>query len=158
VGAVRNPAGIPDRDSRHPTVPVAVCFAPRSWSLDGTTLALVVVAKQFARIRTGENDMRLSDENLRGRTVIAADGQAMGEVSALFLDAASWRVESLLIKLHKDIADRIGASRSMLHAGTVEIPTQMIQSVGDAVVLNVPVDELRAAVSPVESAPAVPVH
>jgi sporulation protein YlmC with PRC-barrel domain len=102
--------------------------------------------------------MRLSDENLRGRTVIAADGQAIGEVSALFLDATSWRVESFLIKLHKDIADRIGASRSMLHAGTVEIPTQLIQSAGDAVVLNVPVDELRVAVPPVEPAPGEPVR
>ena len=103
--------------------------------------------------------MRLSDESLRGRTVIAADGQVIGEVSALFLDAGSWRVESFLIKLHKDIADRIGASRSLLHAGTVEIPTQMIQSVGDAVVLNAPVDELRTVIqSPVESEPAVPVH
>jgi sporulation protein YlmC with PRC-barrel domain len=99
--------------------------------------------------------MRLSDENLRGRTVIAADGQVIGQVSALFLDAASWRVESLLIKLHKDVADRVGASRSMLHAGTVEVPVQMIQSVGDAVVLNVPVDELRTVLpSPVTSEPA----
>ena len=42
--------------------------------------------------------MRLSDETLRGRTVIAADGQAIGEVAALFLDSDAWRVESLQIK------------------------------------------------------------
>jgi hypothetical protein len=35
--------------------------------------------------------MRLSDETLRGRTAIAADGQAIGEVAALFIDNDAWR-------------------------------------------------------------------
>ena len=37
----------------------------------------------------------------------------------------------------------IGADRSMFHAGTLEIPVRMVQSVGDTVVLSVPVDGLR---------------
>jgi sporulation protein YlmC with PRC-barrel domain len=87
--------------------------------------------------------MRLSDENLRGRTVIAADGQAIGEVAALFLDSDAWRVESLQIKLRKEVADQLGAARDMFHAGTLELPVRMIQSVGDAIVLSVPALELR---------------
>lgn len=87
--------------------------------------------------------MRLSDENLRGRTVIASDGLAIGEIAALFLDAEAWRVESLHVKLRKEIADRLGADRSMFHAGALEIPIRLVQSVGDAVVLAVPVDDLR---------------
>ena len=54
--------------------------------------------------------MRLSDENLRGRTIIAADGQVVGEIIALFLESDAWRVESLQAKLGKDIADHIGGS------------------------------------------------
>lgn len=100
--------------------------------------------------------MRLSDENLRGRTVIAADGQAIGEIAALFLDSDAWRVESLQIKLRNEVADQLGARRGMFHAGTLEIPTRMVQSVGDAVVLSVPAHDLQqvlpragdAAVSP----------
>jgi sporulation protein YlmC with PRC-barrel domain len=87
--------------------------------------------------------MRLSDDNLRGRTIIAADGQVVGHVTALFLDSDTWRVESLQVQLGKDIADQLGAERSMFHAGTLEVPTRMVQSVGDTVVLSVPVDELR---------------
>jgi sporulation protein YlmC with PRC-barrel domain len=87
--------------------------------------------------------MRLSDENLRGRTVIAADGLAIGEVAALFLDSDAWRVESLQIKLRKEVADQLGATRGMFHAGTLELPVRMVQSVGDAVVLSVPVVDLR---------------
>src|SRR5688572_2430927 len=87
--------------------------------------------------------MRLSDENLRGRTVIASDGLAIGEIAALFLDSDAWRVESLQVKLRKDVADRLGADRSVFHAGVLEIPIRMVQSVGDAVVLSVAVDRLR---------------
>jgi sporulation protein YlmC with PRC-barrel domain len=84
-----------------------------------------------------------SDENLRGRTVIAADGQAIGEVSALFLDSDAWRVESLRIKLRKDVADQLGAIRGIFHAGTLELPVRLVQSVGDAIILSVPAPELR---------------
>jgi sporulation protein YlmC with PRC-barrel domain len=87
--------------------------------------------------------MRLSDENLRGRTVIAADGQAIGEIAALFLDSDAWRIESLSIKLRKEVADQLGATRGIFHAATLELPVGMVQSVGDAVVLSVEADELR---------------
>jgi sporulation protein YlmC with PRC-barrel domain len=87
--------------------------------------------------------MRLSADNLKGRTVIAADGQAIGEIATLFLDSEQWRVEAIQVALRKETADRLGAPRSMFHGGTAEIPVRMIQSVGDAVVLSTPVDGLR---------------
>ena len=87
--------------------------------------------------------MRLSDDNLRGRPVIASDGLAIGEIAALFLDSDAWRVESLQVKLRKDVADRLGAERSVFRAGALEIPIGIVQSVGDAVVLSLAVDDLR---------------
>lgn len=98
--------------------------------------------------------MRLSDENLRGRSVIASDGVAIGEIALLFLDSDAWRVESLQVKLRKEVADRLGADRSLFHAGALEIPTRMIQSVGDAVILSVAVDELRQVLPGGASEPA----
>jgi sporulation protein YlmC with PRC-barrel domain len=87
--------------------------------------------------------MRLSDENLRGRTVIAADGQAIGDIARILLDSNVWEVEALQVKLRNNVADQLGASRGMFHAGTLEIPVRMIQSVGDAIVLSVGTLELR---------------
>ena len=87
--------------------------------------------------------MQLSDETLRGKTVIAADGQAIGDIAALFLDSDVWRVESLQVRLRKGVADQLGAPRGMFHAGILEIPIRMVQSVGDAMVLCVATDELR---------------
>jgi sporulation protein YlmC with PRC-barrel domain len=98
--------------------------------------------------------MRLSDENLRGRTVIAADGPAIGEIVALFLDSDSWRVESLQVKLRNEVADQLGATRGMFHAGTLEMPIRMVQSVGDAVILSVAARELRQVLPGRDDAPA----
>lgn len=89
--------------------------------------------------------MRLSDKTLHGRTVISADGKVVGSVEELFLSTSDWRVESIRIELHKEIADRIGASRTMFHRGTIELPVSFVQSVSDAVVLTVDVEQLREA-------------
>ena len=90
--------------------------------------------------------MQISDENLRGRTVVAADGQTIGEVAAVFIDTSTWTIASLKIKLSKNAAEQLGASQSLLRAATIELPVGMIQSVGDTVLLSVPTLGLRQAV------------
>lgn len=91
--------------------------------------------------------MRLSDGTLRGKTVIGADGVAVGAVAALFLDSDAWRVEAIQVKLEPEVADRLGASRSFFRSGELEIPVALVQSVRDAVVLTVAVDGLRQILS-----------
>jgi len=95
--------------------------------------------------------MRLSDDNLRGLTVISADGTAIGSVAELFVSSSDWRVESIRVELRKDVADRIGADRTMFHRGSIELPVSFIQSVSDAVVLSIDVDKLREVHRPTET-------
>lgn len=92
--------------------------------------------------------MRLSDKSLNGRALIGADGKVIGSISELFISTTDWRVESISVELRKDIADRIGADRSIFHRGSIELPINLIQAVGDAVVLTVDVEQLRAAHRP----------
>jgi len=87
--------------------------------------------------------MQVSDEHFRGRSVIAADGHAIGEVAALFIDTSAWTIIALQIKLHKAAAEQLGAARGILRAATLELPVRMVQSVGYAVLLSVPTLELR---------------
>jgi sporulation protein YlmC with PRC-barrel domain len=87
--------------------------------------------------------MQISDEHLRGRTVIAADGQAIGEVNALFIDTSTWTIVALQIKLSKSAAEQVGAARGLLRAATLDLPVRMVQSVADTVLLTVPTLELR---------------
>jgi sporulation protein YlmC with PRC-barrel domain len=91
----------------------------------------------------GDSTMQISDEHLRGRTVIAADGQAIGEVAALFIDTSTWTIVALQIKLSKSAAEQVGAARGLLRAATLDLPVRMVQSVSDTVLLSVPTLELR---------------
>ncbi len=100
--------------------------------------------------------MRISDDNLHGRTVISSDGIAVGEITALSIESGTWNVASLQVKLRKDVADRLGADRSMFRAGATEIPTTMVQSLGDAIILSVAVDELRRVLRGASNEAAVP--
>jgi sporulation protein YlmC with PRC-barrel domain len=101
--------------------------------------------------------MKVSNDNLIGRVVISGDGIAIGEIARLFVETTSWRVESLQVTLRKDSAERIGIRRSMFHSSTIEIATALVQSVGDAVVLSVALDALRAPeASSVK--PSAPLH
>ena len=87
--------------------------------------------------------MQVSDEHLRGRNVIASDGHTIGEVAALIVETSSWTICALQIKLHKAAAEQLGAARGILRAAMLELPVRMVQSVGDAVLLSVPILELR---------------
>jgi sporulation protein YlmC with PRC-barrel domain len=100
--------------------------------------------------------LQLFDTDLHGRTVIGSDGLAIGELSACFIDSETWRVASLQVKLRRDVADRLGAGRNLFHAAAVEIPIRLVQSVGDAILLAVPVDELRQVLP--SAAVTAPVH
>jgi len=86
--------------------------------------------------------MRVTDTHLRGRSMVAADGQVIGEVAGLVIESTSLAVDALYARLRNEIADRLGAPRSVFRPALVEIPARMVQSVGDAVVLSVGLAEL----------------
>jgi sporulation protein YlmC with PRC-barrel domain len=87
--------------------------------------------------------METSDLELRDRTVIGADGNAIGQVAALILDSDSWSVKGLRIKLRSHVAEQVGLGRSLFRSSTVDVPVDHVQSVGDAVVLTVSAGGLR---------------
>ena len=87
--------------------------------------------------------MRITDDNLHGRVVLSADGIAIGEINKLILQGSQFSIEAVEIKLRKEISERFGMKRGMFSAATLEIPAQLVQSVGDAVILSATVDDLR---------------
>ena len=87
--------------------------------------------------------MQVSEESLQGRTVIAADGQSIGEVAALFIDTSKWIIVALQIKLSKATAEQLGAATGLFRAATLDLPVRLVQSAGDTVLLSIPTLELR---------------
>ncbi len=85
----------------------------------------------------------LYEESLSGRSVIDSTGRSIGEVIALWLDPETWRVEAVRVKLHKDVTEEIGAPHGTFRAARLDVPTEFIHNVSDAVVLSGPIGTLR---------------
>ena len=88
--------------------------------------------------------------------MVSGDGIAIGQVTRLFIDSTSWRVESLQVTLRKESAERIGLKHGMFHKPIIEIATRLVQSVGDAVVLSIELDGLRTPEGPLPTEPTEP--
>jgi sporulation protein YlmC with PRC-barrel domain len=102
--------------------------------------------------------MSFSIEDLRGRAVISSDGRVLGEIATLLLDGSGGLcVETVRVKLRKDMADELGIERGTFRAATIDVPVRAIQSVTDTVVLSVAVSDLRRAPGPRLETPQ-PVH
>jgi sporulation protein YlmC with PRC-barrel domain len=91
------------------------------------------------------------EEALHGKAVLSSDGVVIGEISRLFIDSTDWRVRSIEVRLRKEPADRVGIHRSLFHPATIEISAQQIQSFEDALILSIPLGELRPAALVVEA-------
>lgn len=86
--------------------------------------------------------MHIALGELRQRAVVDAAGRVIGEVDEVAIDTSSWRVKSLRVKLRRAAGAAIGAEQSIFRAGHIDVPTTMIQSIDDAVVLRVDAREL----------------
>lgn len=98
--------------------------------------------------------MRLSIDDLRRKTVVDSAGIAIGEVDDFFLDSQSRQLDTLRVKLRRELAEQAGARSTFFHKAMAEVPMQLVQSIGDAVLLQVRFEELQRAPDEVAAGPA----
>lgn len=96
--------------------------------------------------------MRVSIDELRHTTVVDSAGMAIGEVDGFSLDSQSRQLETLRVKLKRELAEQAGTRSSLFHKALIEVPMQLVQSIGDAVLLQVRFEELMRAAD--QGAPA----
>ncbi len=90
--------------------------------------------------------MKLSYDEVKGRTVIDATGTAIGEVEGLYIEQASATerpcIGGMRVKLRSQVADDVGVHRGTFRPAVIDVPASMLQAIGDAVLLNVKLDAL----------------
>ncbi|GMT99397.1 hypothetical protein KH5H1_35160 [Corallococcus caeni] len=91
--------------------------------------------------------MQFAESIFHGRMVVAAGGQTLGNVETLSIDSETWKVDSLQVKLSSEAAELFGVYWNYFHAGRIYVPTRLVHSVSDTVLLSVTVDELREFLS-----------
>jgi sporulation protein YlmC with PRC-barrel domain len=98
-----------------------------------------------------EENMRTNFEELRQRPVVDANGCVIGAVDKLIFDTDDWQVKALRIRLRRSVGAAIGARRSFFRAGSIDVPSDKIQSVGDTVLLRIGAHALVPARRPNEA-------
>jgi sporulation protein YlmC with PRC-barrel domain len=90
--------------------------------------------------------MRLAYDELKGRTVMDATGNAIGEVEGLFIEQATSGeplcVSGMRVKLRSAVADSVGIQHGAFRPAVIEIPAAIVQAIGDAVLLSVKLNAL----------------
>lgn len=75
--------------------------------------------------------------------MLSGDGVKLGEVTHLMVDPLNFRIAALEVRLHKDVADRAHVAHGLLRGPSIHVPTDRIQSIGDAIILAISLDALR---------------
>ncbi|WP_171438349.1 PRC-barrel domain containing protein [Corallococcus exercitus] len=91
--------------------------------------------------------MQFAESVAQGRMVVAAGGQALGNVETLSIDSETWKIDFIQVKLSSEAAELFGVYWNYFHAGRIYVPTRLVHSVSDTVLLSVTVDELREVLS-----------
>ena len=96
-------------------------------------------------------------DQLLGKVVISKDGRKLGTIGGLGIDSDSWHVNTLSVRLEREMSKELGHERKVFGFQTVDLSTQRVAAVGDTVVLNATIAELeevrRAAPPPEEAEP-----
>lgn len=89
----------------------------------------------------------LSAASIVGRTVVTSDGEKIGEVVELRINGGSWKVSSLEVRLDRLMHRTLGVKRQLVHRTTMAIPTELVHSIKDTVILSVTTPDLRQRAS-----------
>ncbi len=87
---------------------------------------------------------RMKFSELAGKDVISQDGRELGAVSDVTLDASGWRIDTLVVKLERDLLEAFHMKRPLIGTQTIQIPTSHVSGVGDKVILHKTLNELTA--------------
>lgn len=89
----------------------------------------------------------ISSEKVLGRTVLASQGTVIGSVERMLIDLATWKIDSVDVKVNRDVAQPLGLKKGVLRGPTIRIAATSIQSIGDAIILGISISDLRARIS-----------
>jgi sporulation protein YlmC with PRC-barrel domain len=81
---------------------------------------------------------------LKGKKVMGAKGYIVGEVEALDLKPSNWQVTGLQVSLTRDAAAELGLNKTFLRKAVIAIPTKIVSSVGNMIILNKEIQDLKA--------------
>jgi sporulation protein YlmC with PRC-barrel domain len=81
---------------------------------------------------------------LTGKDVISQDGRDIGDVADLVFDTESWTIETIVVKLGRELLEQFHMKKPLIGTQTIQIPTSYVSGVGDRVILHKTLSDLTA--------------
>jgi sporulation protein YlmC with PRC-barrel domain len=105
---------------------------------------VITLKETLSNLEGVARECRVNPPKLRGKTVMGANGYIVGEVEGLDVEPGSWRVMGLQVSLCKEAAAELGLSKSFLSKVIVVIPSGIVGSVGNMIILSETVRDIGA--------------
>lgn len=88
----------------------------------------------------------LNIDELLGKTVIGSAGNYIGDVRDIDIEAGTWQITHLHVKLSDKAAKEFGLKKP-LKSSNVRLPTYLVNNIGVIITLNKSLTELKSTVT-----------
>ncbi len=85
----------------------------------------------------------LNSKDIAGKKVIGSRGTRIGEVESIDVDPRTWRIDSLVVDVDRDVTKDLGMEQPLLGGPRITIETDLVKDLADVIVLNMDLDGLK---------------
>ena len=128
---------------------ITVCLPTQLVKTVGDIITLKEPIRNLENIAKRGN--LVSSVELKGKKVVGAKGNAIGEIEGFDVELSSWQVTGLEVGLTDDAATELGFKRPFLSKVVIIIPTKIVSLVGNFVTLDKEIENLYSLMECIKS-------
>jgi sporulation protein YlmC with PRC-barrel domain len=118
-----------------------ICLPIRFVKFVGDVITLSEPVRNLEDV--AEKECIVNPTNLKGKKVVGAKGQNVGEVESLDLEPSTWQVTGLQVSLTNEAAKELECNKSFLRKVVVSVPTKIVDTVGNMIILNEDIQDFK---------------
>lgn len=128
---------------------ITVCLPTQLVKTVGDIITLKEPIRNLENIAKRGN--LVSSVELKGKKVVGAKGNAIGEIEGFDVELSSWQVTGLEVGLTDDAATELGFKRPFLSKVVIIIPTKIVSLIGNFVTLDKEIENLYSLMECIKS-------
>jgi sporulation protein YlmC with PRC-barrel domain len=121
---------------------ITVCLPTQLVKAVGEVITLKQPIRNLDDI--AEEEILVSSTKLKGKKVIGANGNVVGEVEGLDVESSNWQVTGLQVGLTDDAAKELGFKRPFFSKVVIIIPSNIVSLVGNFINIDESIENLES--------------
>jgi sporulation protein YlmC with PRC-barrel domain len=128
---------------------IMVCLPTQLIQAIGDVITLTEPVRNLRDI--AEKELYVNPVKLEGKKVVSVKGYVVGTVEGLDVDPDNWQVDGLQVGLTDSAATELGFETPFLSKVVVIIPSYVVKEVGNFIILDKAIVDLKALVECIKS-------